>query len=54
MMSTIPLYYVAFAAVLVLGTTQAPSMTRALNEARREFRTIVAARFGRTYTRYHR
>lgn len=54
MMSTIPLYYIALSGLMVLGASQAPSMNRLLDEARREFRSIVAARYGRNYSRYHR
>lgn len=46
-MSTLSMYYSIFAALMLLLVLQAPTMGRAFNEAQREFRTIVAARFGR-------
>jgi len=51
MTGALPTYMIVFTALLLVGAYQAPSLGRAMGEARREFRTLVAARYGRRITR---
>lgn len=51
MTGALPTYMVVFTALLLMGAYQAPSLGRAMGDATREFRTLVAARYGRSSTR---